>query len=87
MGRLNPAAALGQWHEDLNRSHTEIPLSACQPDLSRSARNGFPEVVFGEGKRLDDLLGILAELELTDHRLLVTRVDEDHVEVVGQRFP
>lgn len=45
-------------------------------DLDRSARCGFPEVIFGEGKTPVMIVSIAGKLLAEQQRVLVTRVDE-----------
>ncbi len=56
-------------------------------DHHRSIRKGFPEVVFGEGKTAEQIIGIL-EAMLTDETVaLVTRITSDKAAAVKQRIP
>ena len=45
-------------------------------DHARAARQGFPEVVFGEGKTREQILGIVERLLQRAPNLLITRTDE-----------
>ncbi|MDI6854318.1 MAG: nickel pincer cofactor biosynthesis protein LarB [Deltaproteobacteria bacterium] len=56
-------------------------------DHHRHLRQGFPEVVFAEGKSLDQVKGILTSLWAASARILVTRLAPDHAEALGQDFP
>ncbi|MEM9195024.1 MAG: nickel pincer cofactor biosynthesis protein LarB [Myxococcota bacterium] len=56
-------------------------------DHHRNLRRGFPEVVFGQGKGLDELSGIVAELRREDSTVLVTRVSEVQAERLGREHP
>lgn len=53
-------------------------------DTDRRERTGIPEVVFGEGKTPEQLIGILTSLLQSDLPVLATRVDEDKARVVLQ---
>ncbi len=46
-------------------------------DHQRQLRHGFPEVVFGPGKTIPQITGILEELRKGGGNILVTRVDDD----------
>lgn len=50
-------------------------LGYAQVDLDRAKRRGFPEVVFGQGKTFDELLGILQTLIEQGPNLLATRIE------------
>ena len=52
-------------------------LGFARVDHSREARQGFPEVVFGEGKTREQIAAISARILARSGRLLVTRVPED----------
>lgn len=51
-------------------------------DHQRQLRHGFPEVVFGPGKTVLQITGILEELRKGGGNILVTRVDENTAERV-----
>ena len=44
-------------------------------DHHRSLRKGFPEVIFGEGKTADQIVGILKKMAPVEDIILVTRID------------
>jgi NCAIR mutase (PurE)-related protein len=46
-------------------------------DHHRSLRLGVPEVIFGEGKTVDELCAITDEMVGAGHNLLITRLSED----------
>jgi NCAIR mutase (PurE)-related protein len=50
-------------------------LGYAAVDHHRSIRQGFPEVIFGEGKTMEQIIGIARGLLKRGNRLLVTRVD------------
>ena len=56
-------------------------------DHHRSLRKGFPEVVFGQGKTADQIIGIMEKMLLQENIVLVTRVDEQRAGKVVSRFP
>lgn len=61
-------------------------LGFAQVDTHRALRKGFPEVIFGTGKTPDQVVKIAAKIWERDHRLLITRVNRDHVRAVRKRF-
>jgi NCAIR mutase (PurE)-related protein len=56
-------------------------------DTHRSLRFGFPEVVLGEPKTVEQLLGIVGALLERKQTVLVTRLQPDKAEVLVSRFP
>ena len=56
-------------------------------DTHRSLRFGFPEVVLGEPKTVEQLLGIVGALMERKQTVLVTRLQPDKAEVLLSRFP
>ena len=81
-GRRSPEEALA----DL----AELPyadLGYARLDLHRELRNGLPEAVYGEGKRLDDLRGIALRLLAAHGRLLVTRLAAEPAAALAAEIP
>jgi len=56
-------------------------------DTDRQRRNGFPEVVYGEGKTVEQIQGILQLLSQKELPILTTRVSLQKGEALSQRFP
>jgi hypothetical protein len=56
-------------------------------DHLRALRRGDPEVVLGESKTAEHLVGICRELKEGGHRVLVTRLQADKAAVLGQVLP
>ncbi len=56
-------------------------------DHNRALRQGQPEVVFGPGKTLPQLLEIARRLVDRGDGLLVTRLEEPALEALGREFP
>jgi len=56
-------------------------------DHERTLRSGFPEVVFGEGKRTRDLVAIVDRLYARHGLVLATRVSDDGREALRAKFP
>jgi hypothetical protein len=81
-GLTQPEAA-ARLFEDL---HTD-DLGYASVDHHRSVRIGFPEVVFGEGKTSDQIVGIVKSLMTRQDRVLVTRVDELKAAAVLKELP
>jgi NCAIR mutase (PurE)-related protein len=56
-------------------------------DHHRSLRKGFPEVIFGQGKTSDQIIGIMDKMLNQENIVLVTRIDQNQAEKVITRFP
>ena len=64
--------------EDLDYAHI---------DHHRSLRKGFPEVIFGQKKTAEQIIGIMEKMLLQEKVVLVTRVDAQNADQVVSRFP
>jgi hypothetical protein len=56
-------------------------------DHHRSLRKGFPEVIFGQGKTADQVVGIMDRMTQQENILLVTRIEPEKANAVIARFP
>ena len=56
-------------------------------DNHRSIRIGSPEVIFGEGKSLEQLISIIKRYDLREENLLATRIDDDRARSLLNSFP
>ncbi|MGD8883453.1 MAG: nickel pincer cofactor biosynthesis protein LarB [Desulfobacterales bacterium] len=81
-GRLSVNAAARKLrhiaYEDIDYAHV---------DHHRSLRKGFPEVIFGQGKTADQVIGIIDKMIDQEHVILVTRIEQMKAEKVVARFP
>ncbi len=77
--------------EKLHRAGSSRPPSAATPtatvDLDRRHRCGFPEVVFGQGKTVEQLREILAALVAAGDGALATRIDSEQATGLAITFP
>ncbi|MBC2695892.1 MAG: nickel pincer cofactor biosynthesis protein LarB [Desulfobacteraceae bacterium] len=55
-------------------------------DHHRSLRKGFPEVIFGQGKTSDQIIGILEKMMLQENIVLITRINKHNAEKVISHF-
>jgi NCAIR mutase (PurE)-related protein len=62
-------------------------LGYARVDHHRALRQGVPEVVLGEGKTAEQIIGICAELMRSGHNVLVTRLDASRAAEVRQKLP
>ena len=56
-------------------------------DLSRQKRNGFPEIIYGEGKNIEQLTGIIQAMNEHKTAILATRVDATKGAALKEAFP
>ncbi len=63
------------------------PLESAHVDHHRSLRIGFPEVIFCESKRPEDVAEIAAALDASDSRILGTRCDRERFEAAAAHVP
>jgi len=62
-------------------------LGFAKPDLHRELRTGAPEVIFGEGKTLEQIAAIAERLTAAGQNVLVTRLDAERAAVLTARVP
>jgi NCAIR mutase (PurE)-related protein len=85
-GSVTPEAAQQRLLQVLRQSPFE-DLGFARVDHHRSVRQGFPEVVFGQGKTPDQIAAIAERIVAAGHNLLVTRTNREAYEAVAQRVP
>jgi pyridinium-3,5-biscarboxylic acid mononucleotide synthase len=81
-GRITPEAAL-----DRLRHLPFEDLSFAKIDHHRSLRQGHPEVVFCEGKTVEQVIAICERLEAASGSFLGTRAGEEVASRLRERFP
>jgi pyridinium-3,5-biscarboxylic acid mononucleotide synthase len=81
-GRLSTADALGRL-----RTLPFEDLGFANVDHHRSLRQGFPEVIFGQGKTADQVARIVESMNKHDHNILVTRATAEHFQSIRQIIP
>jgi NCAIR mutase (PurE)-related protein len=62
-------------------------LGFANIDHHRTLRQGFPEVIFGMGKTVDQVAKIVESMHKHDHNILITRTTPAHFERVKQIAP
>jgi len=55
-------------------------------DHHRSLRRGFSEVIFGEGKEVAHIIGIMEKMAHQDEKIMVTRLSPDKAEKIQAKF-
>ncbi len=81
-GQLSVDAALRQ----LDAAPVE-EIGVATVDTHRALRQGYPEVVFGEGKSPEQIVAICERLEAHGDGFLVTRVAAESQSALRERFP
>jgi pyridinium-3,5-biscarboxylic acid mononucleotide synthase len=74
-GRLDPAAAAAEVAARYSSADVE-DLGFARVDHHRARRQGFPEVVFGQGKTPEQIARIARAIVERGHSLLITRTDQ-----------
>jgi NCAIR mutase (PurE)-related protein len=75
--------------EQASRELSILPyedLNFANVDHHRHIRTGFPEVVFGEGKTVEQILAIVERLVTHSDRVLVTRASPEAFQAVSRRI-
>lgn len=62
-------------------------LGFAKVDHHRKKRQGFPEIVYGEGKTSEQIISIVQSLRSQNNQVLVTRVTMDKAEDVRKVMP
>src|SRR5947208_13802427 len=62
-------------------------LGFANVDHHRTLRQGFPEVIFGAGKTIDQVTRIVEAMYKHDHNILVTRTTAEHFQRIKQIAP
>jgi len=81
-GRLSPEEASVTF-QDLQTED----LGYATVDHHRAVRLGFPEVIYGEGKTVDQILGIFRSLQARQDTVLITRVQEEKARRILAEVP
>jgi pyridinium-3,5-biscarboxylic acid mononucleotide synthase len=81
-GHLAPGAALERLR---HLPYEDLPYARI--DHHRALRQGQPEVVFCEGKTVEQVVGICERLEAVTHSFLGTRATGDMADALRRRFP
>jgi NCAIR mutase (PurE)-related protein len=85
-GALTPEAAQAGLLQYLRQSAFE-DLGFAKIDHQRTLRQGFPEVVFGQGKTPAQTAAISERIVAAGHNLLVTRTTPEAYAAVAERLP
>ncbi len=64
-----------------------VDLDYAKVDTDRQHRTGYPEVIYGEGKTPDQIIGIIQTMVSAEMNVLVTRVSPEKAAAVMAVFP
>jgi NCAIR mutase (PurE)-related protein len=62
-------------------------LGYAKIDTQRKERNGFPEIIYGEGKNLEQIIGIVTVLKEEQKPILATRISSEKGRALQDTFP
>jgi pyridinium-3,5-biscarboxylic acid mononucleotide synthase len=62
-------------------------LGFAKVDHHRKKRQGFPEIIYGEGKTAEQIIPIIDALRSRNSKVLVTRISKEKAYFVQQTFP
>src|SRR3954463_2089930 len=85
-GSLTPESAQEQLLQVLRQQPFE-DLGFARVDLHRNTRQGFPEVIFGQGKTPSQIAAIAARVVNAGGNLLVTRTTAEAFAAVEAELP
>jgi NCAIR mutase (PurE)-related protein len=61
-------------------------IAYARIDHHRSLRSGFPEVIFGQGKSVEQIIGIMKAMVSKNDTIMVTRLDKEKADVITKCF-
>lgn len=64
-----------------------VDLGFAKPDLHRELRTGVPEVIFGEGKTVEQIAAIATRLVADGQNAIVTRLDGERAARLAEQLP
>lgn len=76
--------------ESALKSLKDLPykdLGIARVDNHRSLRNGFPEVIYCEGKSLEEIKAIITEMLKSNNNILASRANQEIYEMVKELAP
>ena len=78
--------SVDEAEKELKFDIVEKVTGIARLDVARELRRGVPEIVFGEGKSVDDLIAISARMLDKNGRAILTRVDNIQLASLEARF-
>ncbi len=62
-------------------------LGFAKVDHHRKKRQGFPEIIYGEGKTTDQILSIMKAILAKKEDVFITRISKEKAETILQEYP
>ncbi|MCU9615190.1 nickel pincer cofactor biosynthesis protein LarB [Caldibacillus lycopersici] len=62
-------------------------LGFAKVDHHRKKRQGFPEIIYGEGKTVEQIISILEAIKAREEEVLITRVTEEAAVAIIKKHP
>lgn len=62
-------------------------LGFAKIDHHREKRQGFPEIIYGEGKTVEQIISIIEALQAKNNNVIVTRINKDKAEQIIELHP
>jgi hypothetical protein len=56
-------------------------------DHHRHLRRGFPEVIYGRGKKVEEIIKIIEKMVEKEENVLVTRLNDNKAKIIKKHFP
>jgi NCAIR mutase (PurE)-related protein len=56
-------------------------------DHHRALRRGFPEVIYGWGKKAEEIVEIIRKMVDKEENILITRLTDDKAKIIKEHFP
>ena len=56
-------------------------------DHHRQLRRGFPEVIYGRGKKAEEIIKIIEKMVEKEENVLVTRINDSKAKIIKKHFP
>lgn len=66
---------------------SEKDLGFAKVDLERKKRTGYPEVIYGQGKTIKQIVGIMKTLKKKEQNILATRISRKQAVYIKKIFP
>jgi len=78
--------SVDEAEKELKLDVVEKVAGVARLDVAREIRRGVPEIVFGEGKSVDDLVAICERMLDKKGRAIVTRIDDTQLSRLQEQF-
>jgi hypothetical protein len=83
-GEINIKEVIATLKNSLFRDHK---LSHANPDYHRELRHNLNEVIYGEGKTIEQIIHIAEQLARNKRCVLISRLDENKISALQLTFP